>query len=64
MIKTVYSQELNKVLKSKKSGAGTNGLYKPKLVASSGGAQQQHSPGSFETKLLSVFLSTGLGVKF
>jgi hypothetical protein len=32
MIKTVYSQELNKIMKSKKSGAGTNDLYKPKLV--------------------------------
>jgi hypothetical protein len=26
-IKTVYSQELNKIMKSKKSGAGTNDLY-------------------------------------
>jgi hypothetical protein len=30
--KTVYSQELNKIKKSKKSGAGTNDVYKPKLV--------------------------------
>jgi hypothetical protein len=30
--KTVYSQELNKIIKSKKSGTGTNDLYKPKLV--------------------------------
>jgi hypothetical protein len=28
----VYSQELNKIIKSKKSGAETNDLYKPKLV--------------------------------
>jgi hypothetical protein len=34
IIKTVYSQELNKTMKSKKSGAGTNDLHKPKLVAS------------------------------
>jgi hypothetical protein len=27
IIKTVYSQELNKFMKSKKSGAGTNDLY-------------------------------------
>jgi hypothetical protein len=32
IIKTVYSQELNKIMKSKKSGAGTNDFYKPKLV--------------------------------
>jgi hypothetical protein len=32
MIKTVYSQELNKIMKSKKSGAGTNDFYKPKSV--------------------------------
>jgi hypothetical protein len=32
IIKTVYSQELNKIMKSKKSGTGTNDLYKPKLV--------------------------------
>jgi hypothetical protein len=32
MIKTVYSQEINIYMKSKKSGAGTNNLYKPKLV--------------------------------
>jgi hypothetical protein len=32
IIKTAYSQELNKIMKSKKSGAGTNDLYKPKLV--------------------------------
>jgi hypothetical protein len=31
-IKRVYSQELNKIMKSKKSGAGTNDLYKLKLV--------------------------------
>jgi hypothetical protein len=35
-----------------------------KLVASSGGAQQQKSPGSFETKLRAFFLSTGVGAKF
>jgi hypothetical protein len=29
---TVYSQELNEIMKSKESGAGTNDLYKPKLV--------------------------------
>jgi hypothetical protein len=27
IIKTVYSQELNKIVKSKKSGAGTDDLY-------------------------------------
>jgi hypothetical protein len=32
MIKTVYSQELNKIMKSKKSGTGTNDLYTLKLV--------------------------------
>jgi hypothetical protein len=32
MMKTVYSQKLNKIIKSKKSGAETNNLYKPKLV--------------------------------
>jgi hypothetical protein len=32
IIKTVYSQELNKIMKSKQIGAGTNDLYKPKLV--------------------------------
>jgi hypothetical protein len=32
IIKTVYSQELNKIMKSKKSGAGTIDLYKPELV--------------------------------
>jgi hypothetical protein len=32
IIKTVYSQELNKIMKSKKSGPGTNDLYMPKLV--------------------------------
>jgi hypothetical protein len=32
IIKTVYSQELNKIMKSKKSGAVINDLYKPKLV--------------------------------
>jgi hypothetical protein len=32
IIKTVYSQELNKIIKSKKSGAGTKDLYKPKPV--------------------------------
>jgi hypothetical protein len=31
IIKTVYSQELNKIMKSKKSGAVTV-LYKPKLL--------------------------------
>jgi hypothetical protein len=29
----VYSQELNKIMKPKKSGAGTNDFYKPKLAA-------------------------------
>jgi hypothetical protein len=33
IIKTMYSQELNKIMKSKKRGAGTNDLYKPKLVS-------------------------------
>jgi hypothetical protein len=28
----VYSQELNKIMKPKKSGVVTNDLYKPKLV--------------------------------
>jgi hypothetical protein len=32
LIKTVYSQELNKIMKSKESGAGPNDLYKPKRV--------------------------------
>jgi hypothetical protein len=32
IIKTVYSQQLNKIMKSKKRGVGTNNLYKPKLV--------------------------------
>ncbi|KAK5647118.1 hypothetical protein RI129_005582 [Pyrocoelia pectoralis] len=31
-IKTVYRQELNKIIKSKKSGAGAADVYKPKLV--------------------------------
>ncbi|KAL1488823.1 hypothetical protein ABEB36_014619 [Hypothenemus hampei] len=31
-IKTIYSQELNKILKSKKSGAGREDLYTPKLT--------------------------------
>jgi hypothetical protein len=31
-IKTAYSQELNKIVKSKRSGAGINDLYKKKLV--------------------------------
>lgn len=31
-IKTVYRQEVNKILKSKKSGSGTDDLYKPKLM--------------------------------
>ncbi|KAK4882285.1 hypothetical protein RN001_005604 [Aquatica leii] len=31
-IKTVYRQEVNKILKSKKSGSGTDDLYKPKLI--------------------------------
>lgn len=31
-IKTVYQQELNKITKSAKSGAGTDDLYKPKLI--------------------------------
>jgi hypothetical protein len=35
-----------------------------KLMASSGGAQQQQSPRSLKQKTLSVFLSTGVGVKF
>jgi hypothetical protein len=29
IMKTLYSQEVNKSIKSKKSGAGTNDLYKP-----------------------------------
>jgi hypothetical protein len=33
IIKTVYSHELNKITRSKKSDAGTNDLYKPKLAA-------------------------------
>jgi hypothetical protein len=32
MIKTVYSEELNKIMKSKNSGAVTTDLYKPKPV--------------------------------
>jgi hypothetical protein len=32
MMKRVYSQEVNKIMKLKKSGAGTNDLYKPQLV--------------------------------
>jgi hypothetical protein len=32
IMKTVYKQEVNKIIKCKKSGAGTNDLYKPKLV--------------------------------
>jgi hypothetical protein len=32
MMKTVYSQEVNKTVKSKKSGAETNDLYKQQLV--------------------------------
>jgi hypothetical protein len=32
MMKTVYSQEVNKIVKSKKSGTGTNDLYKPQRV--------------------------------
>jgi hypothetical protein len=31
-IKTVYKQELSKITKSKKSGVGTEVLYKPKLA--------------------------------
>lgn len=31
-IKTVYRQEVNKIVKSKKSGSGTDDLYKPKLM--------------------------------
>ncbi|KAI4468047.1 hypothetical protein MML48_2g00001562 [Holotrichia oblita] len=31
-IKTVYRQELNKCIKSKKSGSGTDDVYKPKLI--------------------------------
>lgn len=31
-VKTVYRQEVNKILKSKKSGSGTDDLYKPKLM--------------------------------
>jgi hypothetical protein len=30
VMKTVYSQEVNKIVKSKKNGAGTNDLYKPR----------------------------------
>jgi hypothetical protein len=33
IIKTVYNRELNKNMKSKKSGAGINDFYKTKLVA-------------------------------
>jgi hypothetical protein len=32
MMKTVYSQEVNKIAKSKKGGAGTNDLKKSQLV--------------------------------
>jgi hypothetical protein len=32
MMKTVYSQEVSKIMKSNKSGAGTYDLYKPQLV--------------------------------
>jgi hypothetical protein len=32
MMKTVYSQEVNTTVNSKKSGAGTNDLHKPQLV--------------------------------
>jgi hypothetical protein len=32
MMEKVYSQEVDKTVKSKKSGAGTNDLYKPQLV--------------------------------
>jgi hypothetical protein len=32
IIKTVYSQEVNKIVTSKKRGAGTNDLYEPKLA--------------------------------
>jgi hypothetical protein len=32
LIKTVYNQELNKIMKSKKSGAETSDLYKQKTV--------------------------------
>jgi hypothetical protein len=32
IIKTVYSQKLNKIMKSKRCGAVTNDLYKPKLA--------------------------------
>jgi hypothetical protein len=32
MMKRVYSQELNKIMKSKKSDAGRYDLYKPQLV--------------------------------
>lgn len=30
-VRTTYSRELSKLLKSKKSGAGTNDIYKPAL---------------------------------
>jgi hypothetical protein len=32
MMKTAYSQEVNKIMMSKKSGAGTNDLYKPQQL--------------------------------
>jgi hypothetical protein len=32
IIKTVYSQERNKIMKSKKRSVGTNYLYKPNLL--------------------------------
>jgi hypothetical protein len=32
MMKTVYSQEVNKIMKSKKNVSGTNNLYKSQLV--------------------------------
>jgi hypothetical protein len=33
MMKTVYSQKVNKVMKSRKSGALTNDLYKPQPLS-------------------------------
>jgi hypothetical protein len=32
VLKILYRQKVNKIMKSKKSGAGTNDLYKPQLV--------------------------------
>jgi hypothetical protein len=32
MVKTVYSQEVNKIMKCRKSEVGTSYLYRPQLV--------------------------------